>query len=75
MKKCKNEKLFLAFRRTSAQSVDVMKKYIGTHLEPDEHHALGLLAAAQGISKSAFLRMLLQGAIRRAAKAKKEEAA
>lgn len=53
----------------------MIKKFIGTHLEPDEHRALGLLAAAQGVSKSAFLRILLQGAIRRAAKAKKEEAA
>jgi hypothetical protein len=75
MKKCKNEKVFLAFRRTSAQGGEVMKKYIGTHLEPDEHHALGLLAAAQGVSKSAFLRGLLQQAIRMAKKIKGKEAA
>ena len=52
-----------------------MKKYIGTHLEPDEHLALGILAAAQGISKSAFLRGLLQQAIRMAKKIKGNEAA
>jgi hypothetical protein len=51
-----------------------MKKFIGTHLEPDESRELGLLAAASGLSKSAFIRSLIQAAIRSARRKGKEAA-
>lgn len=38
-------------------------KYIGTSITPDAHHQLGLRAAERGLSKAAFLRSLVEGAV------------
>jgi hypothetical protein len=59
---------------TSAQNAGVMKKFIGTHLAADESRSIGLLAAAAGLSKSAFIRSLIQAAIRSARRKGKEAA-
>ena len=52
-----------------------MKKFIGTHLLTEESRALGLLAAAAGLSKSAFIRKLIQDALGAAKRRKGKEAA
>jgi len=38
-------------------------KYVGVKLEGPDHHALGVISAKEGISKSAMLRLLVANLI------------